>query len=171
MQTVQKMSYTYMKRNETVLNELPGELYTIEANDKTPDNCKYPLALIQAAQNQKQTNTGCLAKFLKLKIGVKVMLTVNIDIQDRLLNGQTRIIRHNEFSQGSARKVYINFSNEQAGSKAMRSSFLGRQNSWVPFEKYETEISASKESALPSIKCTQFLLTLVWVSTIIRYKV
>ena len=44
-----------MKRHEAVLNELPGELYTIEANDKIPDNCKYPLALMQAAQNQKQT--------------------------------------------------------------------------------------------------------------------
>ena len=45
-----------MKTNEAVLNELPGELYIIEANDKIPDNCKYPLALIQAAQNQKQTD-------------------------------------------------------------------------------------------------------------------
>ena len=78
-----------MKRNDTVLNDLPGQLYTIEANDKIPDNCKYPLALIQAAQNQKQTNTGDLAKLLRLKIGAKVMLTVNISIHDRLINGQT----------------------------------------------------------------------------------
>ena len=38
-----------MKRDDVVLNELPGEPYTIEANDKIPDNCKYSLALIQAA--------------------------------------------------------------------------------------------------------------------------
>ena len=115
---------------------MPGELYIIETNDKIPDNCKY--ALIQAAQNQKQTNTGSLAKLLKIKICGKVFLTVNIDIQDCLINGQTRIIRHIEFDQGSARKVYIKFSDEQADSKAMRSSYLGRQNSWVPIEKYET---------------------------------
>ena len=96
-----------MKKNETVLNELPGERYTTEANDKLPDNYKYPLALIQAAQNQKQKNTGGLAKMLKLKIGAKVMVTVNIDIQDRLINGQTGIIRHIEFAQASARKVYV----------------------------------------------------------------
>ena len=47
-----------MKRNEAVPNKLPGELYTTEVNNKIPNNCKYPLALIQAAQNQKQTNTG-----------------------------------------------------------------------------------------------------------------
>ena len=40
-----------MKRHEAALNEFPGRLYIIEANDKIPDNCKYPLALIQAAQN------------------------------------------------------------------------------------------------------------------------
>ena len=37
-----------VKRNEAVLNNLPGELYT-EADDKISDNCKYPLALIEAA--------------------------------------------------------------------------------------------------------------------------
>ena len=43
--------YYFFGRNETVLNNSPGELYTIEA---IPDNCKYPLAMILAAQNQKQ---------------------------------------------------------------------------------------------------------------------
>ena len=66
------------KRNEAALNDFPGELYMIEANDKIPDNFKYPLTLIQAAQTQKQRNTGGLAKLLKSKIGKKVMLTVNI---------------------------------------------------------------------------------------------
>ena len=57
------------------------------------------------------------------------MLTVNIDTQDCLINGQTRVIRHIEFAEVSARKVYTKFSNEQAGSKAIRSSYLGRQKS------------------------------------------
>ena len=38
------------------------------------------MAVIQAAHNQKQTSTGGLAKLLKLKIGGKLMLTVNIGI-------------------------------------------------------------------------------------------
>ena len=36
----------------------------------------------------KQTNTGGLAKFPKLKIVVKVMLAVNLGIQDSLINEQ-----------------------------------------------------------------------------------
>ena len=44
---------------------------------------------------------------LKLKIGAKLMLVVNIDIQDRLINGQAGIIRHIEFAQARARKGTI----------------------------------------------------------------
>ena len=138
-----------MKRSEAVLNNLPGERYRIEADDKISDNCKYPLALIEAAQNHKPTNTGGLAKLVKLKIGAKLMLTVNIDIQDCLTNGQTGSIRHIEFAEGTFHKVYVTFSDEQTGLKAMRSSYGGRQNSWVPIEKCETEISVRK--GLPTI--------------------
>ena len=86
-----------MKRNEAVLNDLPGQLYTIEANNKIQqnikifkyfDNCKY----------QKQTNTGGLAKLLKLKIGAKAMLIINMDIHYRLINGQTGTNRYTEFA-------------------------------------------------------------------------
>ena len=38
-----------MKWNEAVLNDFPGDLYTIKANDKIPVNGKYHLALISAA--------------------------------------------------------------------------------------------------------------------------
>ena len=44
---------------------------------------------------------------LKLKTGAKLMLVVNIDIQDRLINGQAGIIRHIEFAQAGARKGTI----------------------------------------------------------------
>ena len=155
-----------MERNEDVLNDLPGELYIVEADDKVPDNCKYPLAMIEAAQNQKQTNTGGLAKLLELKIGAEVMLTVNVYIQDRLINGQTGNIEDIEFAEGTVCKVYVKFSDEQAGIREMRSSYLGRHNSWVAIEKCETEIPLKKGSASPSIKRTQFLLTLAWVSTV-----
>ena len=39
---------------------------------------------MKATHNEKQRNTEDLATFWKMKIGAKVMLTVNIDIRDRL---------------------------------------------------------------------------------------
>ena len=58
------------------------------------------MVTIQAAKNQKHRNTG-LTKLLKMKIGTKVTLTVNLDMQDRLINGQTGNIKHIKFVQGS----------------------------------------------------------------------
>ena len=42
-----------VKGSEAVLNDLLGNLFTIGADDKTTGNCKYSLATVQAAQNQK----------------------------------------------------------------------------------------------------------------------
>ena len=90
------------------------------------------------------------------------MLTVNIDIQDRLVNGQIRTFKHSEFAQDCAREVYVKIFDEQTGSKATRSSYLGRQNPWVAIEKFEAEISIKRASASPSIKHIQFPLALTF---------
>ena len=43
------------------------------------------------------------------------------------INGQTGIIMHVKFAHGSAGEVYVKFSYEQDGSKAMRSFYLGKK--------------------------------------------
>ena len=63
----------WTKRNDAILNAFPRELYSIEVDDKIPDNCKYSLPTIKAAQNQKQTNTWGLVKYLKLKVGAELI--------------------------------------------------------------------------------------------------
>ena len=65
---IQRMKLSW----KTALNDMPGDHYKIESNDKIPD-CKYWAAWIQAVQNQKQTNAGVLEKFTKFKIGRKVL--------------------------------------------------------------------------------------------------
>ena len=68
------------------------------------------MATIQVAQNQKQTSTEGLAKLLKLKIAEKVMLAINLYIENRLINSQTGNIWYIEFAQSSIRKGCIKFS-------------------------------------------------------------
>ena len=64
----------------------------------------YKFKLLRIKSQKKKA--GGLAKLLKLKIGAKVMLTVNIDIQDPLINGQTGNISHVELGQG---KVFVKY--------------------------------------------------------------
>ena len=121
-------------KNETVLHGLPGVLYIIEVNGKIPEHCQYSLAMTQAAHNQKQTNTGGLVKLLEF--GAKVMLRVNISIKDCLINSQTGNVRHIQFAQGNVSQVHFKFSDEEAGLKAAKLSYFGRNISWVPIENF-----------------------------------
>lgn len=57
-----------MEKNEAILKDLTDELYTVEANEKIPGNCKYQVKLLQVVQNQKQTSTRGLSKLFKSKL-------------------------------------------------------------------------------------------------------
>ena len=48
----------------------------------------------------------------------------------------------------------------------MRSSYLGKQNSWVLIEKCETEIPIKRGFTPPSINHIQFPFTLAWTPTV-----
>ena len=74
-----------IRRNEAILNDLPGKLRTIYARYNT--HWHY----LQAAQNQRQINTRGmtkLQKFIKFKNWHKSNVNSWLDIQDRLINGQ-----------------------------------------------------------------------------------
>ena len=62
-------------RNQTFLNNLPGDVYSAEANGNIPDGCRYPSFVIQAVKNKIQINKRGLAKLPQQKIDAKVMLT------------------------------------------------------------------------------------------------
>ena len=73
------------RHNDNQLKHIPGQLITIPAKDEVPKNSK--TSDIREAQNRKQSETGGLASLLELKANVRVMLTTNINIEDRLING------------------------------------------------------------------------------------
>ena len=89
----------------------------IETYDKILNDCRYPLPIIQAAQNQKQTNTRGLGNLIHLKIDAKVILTTDINIQGCLINGQVVDFSQIDISQNSVQKINDKFSHPQAGLK------------------------------------------------------
>ena len=95
------------------------------------------------------------------------MLAVNIDFQDKLVNGQLGTVMHIEGNSQGISKIYLKFDDTRDGVKAMNADIIRKQNLWVPIEKTEVDIKIklSKNSS-PVIKRTQYPLMLAWSCTV-----
>ena len=74
------------RHNENRLKNMPGKLIAIPVKDEVPKNSK--IFDVWEAQNRKTLEIGGLASILELKINARVMLTTNVNLEDRLINGQ-----------------------------------------------------------------------------------
>ena len=159
-------SYATVVHNKKVLDTMPGELHRVNAIDNIPVDCKYPLQYIVSAKNKKQTDTGSLEKCLELKLGAKVMVTVNIVIKDRHINGQVGEVFGFKIFDNIVDEVYVKFQDPQIGRKVMMSNQFTRANCVVSIEKCEADIPIIKGSVSLCIKLIQFSLALSRASTI-----
>ena len=94
------------------------------------------------------------------------MITVNIDIQDRLINGQVGKVFGFEIVDNIVKRLYITFHNDEVGRKAMSLNCFCFQNGLVPVENVDAEIPIVKGTLCPTFKRTQFPLALSWACTI-----
>ena len=99
------------------------------------------------------------------------MLTTNIDIADRLINGQMGTVVKIETNQitNKPTKIFITFDDNTAGKNLIDKSnnqFAKEQNA-VPIEPILTRIKVrpNKQSS-PEIQRMQFPITLAWACTV-----
>ena len=59
------------------------------------------------ARNQIAIITHGLTKVLMLKVGARAMLTVNVDIEDRIINGQIKKVSVKEKYGDNVAKLYV----------------------------------------------------------------
>ena len=148
------------------LKHIPGQLITIPAKDEVPKNSK--ISEINEAQNRKQSEKVGLASLLELKVNARVMLTININIEDRLINGQMGTVKHIEIKENEVRTIYLELDDKCAGQIRMSGSDVtAKNNKWVPVKREETSIYLSKYKSISSaIKRTQLPLVLSWACTV-----
>ena len=93
------------------------------------------------------------------------MLTSNLDIADRLINGQIGTLFNFQYSEGTITKIYVKFDDVNAGMIKRDSNNFAKVNGVVPFERIELDIMLSKSSTI-FVKRTQFPIILAWACTI-----
>ena len=71
--------------NITVLNSIENQLYKIDGKDHILKNISS--TKIESILKRNQSETGGLASTLQIKLNARVVLTMNVDQQGRLING------------------------------------------------------------------------------------
>ena len=86
---------------------------------------------IEQVLNRYQSNTGRLAQILHIKVNARVMLTVNINIKDRLKNGQLDTVMHIANNHGNeVFKISVQFDDNTAGLKKLNTDKVILRHNW-----------------------------------------
>lgn len=155
--------------NAARLSQIPAQQYTITAIDQYPQHVsKQDIDRVLA---KGRSETGGLDYHILIKEGCRVMLTTNIDIADRLINGQMGTVIKITLSEKTQKPniVYIKFDDSEAGRRAItkHSNSFARHNNVVPIEPVLTKIKIRPgKPSSPEIQRTQFPLTLGYACTV-----
>lgn len=106
--------------NDLKISSVSGNEYTVLASDavigKVSDNVKNKV--LNGLQSKPINETGGYPTELRLKIGIKYMITANIDVEDGLVNGSCGVLKHISFCDGNPTKVWLDFNSKKVGNKA-----------------------------------------------------
>ena len=90
----------------------------IDAIDKIPKDGVLSQSQIDAIKQRKMIQTGNLESQLKLKIGAQV-LTSNLDIHERLVNGLVGIVKQIKFKNNDVSVAYVKCNDNNAVREAI----------------------------------------------------
>ena len=97
------------------MDKFATELHRVQAIDETPRHIKFTECQIEAIKQRKLSKTGNIACSLKLKIGAQVMLTTNVNIENRLVNSLVGKVMKFKLVDHQITIVYVEFNDKNAG--------------------------------------------------------
>ena len=104
---------------------------------------------METIRARKIGDTGNLESVLKLKIGAEVMLTCNINIEDRLINGLVGKVIRIGHKRNTVKVIYVKFDDQNASLATMQSDIIAWQQHLVPIRKCELSFPIKKEYVRP----------------------
>jgi ATP-dependent exoDNAse (exonuclease V) alpha subunit len=143
--------------------------YALEALDQFPPHVSKQD--IDRVLSKGRSETGGLDTKILIKENARVMLTTNVDISDRLINGQLgtviKVFVDNVSNKPST--IFVKFDDSNAGISAIRnsSSRFARENNLVPIKPVLARIKVRPgKPSSPEMQRLQFPVTLAWACTV-----
>ena len=112
------------EHDETQLNTLDTQIILIDTIDEIHKDIVLSQSQTDTIKQRKMSGTGNFESQLKLKVGVQVMLTSNLDIDNRLVNGLVGTVKQVKYKTNEVSVVYVKFNNNNAGSEATKSDVI-----------------------------------------------
>ena len=155
--------------NNQRLEEICKPLFLLQAVDQYPVNVSRQE--INKVLKKGRSATGGLDFQILVKESARVMLTSNIDVSDRLINGQLGTVAKISVNEISRKPtiVYVKFDDELAGELLINKSgdIFATENKVVPIKPISSKIKVnSGKQSSPQIERVQFPLALAWACTI-----
>jgi len=160
---VERDNFDSLKR---LVREENLNIFQIKAKDEARDfqtgSCK-----ITVNENESLSSTGNLPGQLKLCVGARVMLTINIDTEDKLINGSLGTVKIlDRVKNGNPTGiVYVKFDDECAGNK-LKINRYPKIRGLVPIKPTTVRFPYGKRKAAIEIERMQFPLVLAEAITV-----
>jgi DNA replication protein DnaC len=158
-----------MDYNNRKLEQLSTPLFVLKAVDQCPPNVSKQD--IDRVLLRGRSETGGLDQEITMKEGARVMLTTNIDIADRLINGQMGTVIRIAVNENNNRPttIFVKFDDEKAGNISINkaTNSFTRQNRLVPIVPLLVRIKVRPgKPSSPEIQRIQFPISLAWACTV-----
>ena len=155
------------EHNQMKLETIRSQLFILKAKDQYPKNVnKQDIDKVSA---RGRSETCGLDSEIQIKEGARIMLTANINIQDRLINGQMGMVIKIDINLNNEPTVlYVKFDDENAGKTINSSSnSFAREIHAVPIEPVLAKIKVRPgQASSPEIQRIQFPVALSWACTV-----
>ena len=157
------------QHNNTKLEKILKPMFTLTATDQYPKNVNKQD--IDRILRSDKSDTGGLDYEIYLKETARVMLTVNINISDRLINGQIGTVLKIAVNPNTKRPsiIYIKLDDDKAGQNMITNSnnTYAKEHKAVPIQPIMAKIKIRPDRpSSPEMQRTQFPITLAWACTI-----